>query len=84
MILYDDGWECCTCQTAVTVPPMPNCPIHTAKSDLPEPVDYQCLYVGYDGTLVCDVLGGTSASHAFTEAWHDCPGTVIAVRRVEE
>ena len=44
--------------------------------------EYQVLFMGYDGTLKCDVLMGLNASHAFDEAWHDCPGTVLAVRKL--
>ena len=77
-------WQCCTCHTAVTVPPLPPCPIHNpTEIDLDEPVEYRCLYMTYDGKMQVDVLCGVSASHAFDEAWHDCPGTVLAVQKID-
>jgi len=79
MNLKSSNWITCTCNTAVTTPPLPVCPLNKglASDNVRE---WCCLYVGYDGKLAVEILFGVSAAHAWDEAWHEVPGTVIAVQ----
>lgn len=85
LTLKHDGWRTCTCDAGGSA----GCVVHDIGADdatvLPngekQNFEYTVLYVSPDGTLCVEWLDGLSAAHAYDEAWHECEGKVIAVRR---